>query len=384
MKVLFLCLSSIVLLLSYYRDSIESTIRLSGLFKTIKQFNTHNCTIKYPKELQACEDFQVINSGASPQILFGCSTNMMQRYVWFPPFGALDKSTPGIIRDSFYLYDVNSDQLTTLSLEGFPESNDLVLHGFAATKIDDDNHALYVINHRRQGNGDLIEKFIYKTGGVSLRHVESFDGSDNGIVRTANAITVIDHKTDSFYVTNDHFYQTSPMHDLELVLIRPWSFVSFYSKETGFKIVKEGLHSACGINHVGDKVLVTAVQAGAMYVYDVNQDHTLKLFKKIDFDFLVDNIQISDGLIYVAGHPSALDFVKYVKNPRRYTAPSMVARVPVDEALSATARPIPEIVFSDPGALISGSSVGTILKVGDSNIQFVSGVINEGFLRCDQ
>ncbi|KAL0483837.1 hypothetical protein AKO1_014016 [Acrasis kona] len=372
-QTIVVCVALMIAAVGFYLQTIVRLYEIAGFGRQIKQINTNNCNVEFPRKLQGCEDILVFNVDTNPSILLGCSHDINQRRKWFPPISHQNSTIPGVIRDHFYVYNIEERSVVKLKMKGFPKTSDLVLHGFDLV-ANGNEHLLYAVNHKRQGNGSVIEKFSLQEN--VLTYLTTFDGNDNRLVNTPNAITVVDHRTDSFYVTNDHYYNHEPAHDVESLLLRPWSHVAFHSKSDGFKIVEDGLTYANGIAKYENKLFVVQSSLGELSVYDVHQDNNLTFVKKISFDYILDNIRLTGGDAYIAGHLSLNAMGKYFKNPN-VKSPSAVAKLSIQEIING--NPVPEYVFSDNTGLMNSSTVA----VSHSNILFISGLMSRGMLRCE-
>jgi arylesterase/paraoxonase len=354
--------------------------------KTIKQINTQNCQIKYPEKFQACEDIKPLKMESKSFLVLACSHDVTARMKWYPPITHFDKNFTGNIRDHFFMYDINGDLATQLEIEDFPADADLVLHGFDFAR-DGDKIIIYAVNHRRSGS--VIERFSHQLGSNTLKYEKTFDGT--AVVPHPNSVTVVDHKTNAFYISNvsqnliqiltniqDHLYKQGLMREIETTTQRKWSHIAFHSDKTGFKIAYNNLVYPNGIIAKDGKLYLSTCTGGSVLVFKINSDFSLTFEEEIFVGFILDNLTIStDGNIITAGHPSAFEFLAHVKNIS-VSAPSMAAKIFVKKQ-----EPRYEIIFSDKLGLMNASTGATEISDNGGSIFFISGLLSKGLLRCD-
>ena len=140
-------------------------------------------------------------------------------------------------RSGIYMIDLglSKPKLVNLTFEGsYREhiSPDFTPHGMGHwVKKDDGEMILYVINHRR--NGDVVDSFVYDPSKKSLRFRKSFQSP---LFHDLNDLVLVD--LDEFYVTVDHYFQTSFGRMSEVLLKLPLGQVLYVNGKGSKEVVE--------------------------------------------------------------------------------------------------------------------------------------------------
>ena len=146
---------------------------------------------------------------------------------------------------NIYMFDLKSPSAgpQKLLIEGsfLRETPDFTPHGMGHWINSDGLVFLYVINHRRER--DTIECFLYNAESLSLKHRKTIQHS---LFYNLNDIVLVG--LDELYATNDRYFHSHFLKDVETYLRLPWASVTYYNGNTNdAKIVTTGLAYANGI-----------------------------------------------------------------------------------------------------------------------------------------
>lgn len=275
--------------------------------------------------------------------------------------GAIVSSQDRRNRDApggLYFYDMSSRPGSFTKIE-LPASLVLHPHGISLfTAADTGQMFLHVINHRSS------ERHTVEIFGVSrsdggppvLRHRGSVSSDlfvhPNGIAATG---------PESFYLTNDRgpglgFIGQRWMHMVENLLQLSRSTVVYHDGR-GARVVAEDIAFANGIEISADggTVLVGSTQWRMLLAYTREPQSGLLLRSgSLALPGGADNIRRDpNGDLWVAAHPNAFAFIGHAMDAGK-ESPSMILRLARDSRGVVHT----EQAFGDPGALISGASVG--------------------------
>lgn len=262
---------------------------------------------------------------------------------------------PGAI----FRYDLNTFPANPVNLT--PDADQHFRpHGISLYVDDAGRETLFVVNH--PGESLFGAPDDGETG--PLHSIEIFDVVDGELVHrrtviddtlvSPNDILAIDHER--FYVTNDHGSRPGFTRQLEDYLRLPWANVVYFDG-TSFRTVADRLSYANGINISpdGSRVYVAEVTRNRIREYSRNPvSGELQHLRRINVGFGADNIEVDPltGNLWIGGHAKLLTFVRHASDASVHS-PSQVARVQINESGHQVST-----VFSDPGELISGASVG--------------------------
>lgn len=255
--------------------------------------------------------------------------------------------------------------------------------------LPDGSMSFYLINHL--SNGSVIQKFTHVPDTSFLVYEETLPYLPNkpGVPRPNDILAVPSLDSENaIFVTNDHGCKVGNIlcQKVEAVTGRKWSWFSYYSKSTGWKVVGEGLSSVNGITGTkgdGDdeRIYVSELGLGRIVVYS-RKGAEIKEIQRVDIGFMGDNPSLSsDGRdLYIAGHTNPLNLEKHSLTAgleNQVHAGSMVKRFNTNQIGSAffggkgeTSDPIVEEVFVDRwGKLANMSSTAIFVKHPVSEVE---------------
>ncbi|KAJ3146962.1 Serum paraoxonase/arylesterase 2 [Geranomyces michiganensis] len=255
-------------------------------------------------------------------------------------------------------------------------------HGLKALPQADGSTLLFVVNHRAQlpydpqGLYSVIEvlKYDRKVSATTLQHIKTIQ---DPLIWTPN--NVVPMSATSFYVSNDHENRDGLLRSVEEYTQQPKSWIAYcdFSSLTGsVKCIKaaEGLRGANGMNTDGTLVWANEALGGDIVGFSRNTDNTLTVAKRINLDYLPDNLSFEPATksFTAAGHPQGLVFQAFGAGLAS-TAPSWVDVIRPD---GTTKR-----IWSDDGKLLTASTVFEVDLA--SNVALASGVFQKaGVVRC--
>jgi len=239
-------------------------------------------------------------------------------------------------------------------------------HGISLWRGKNGVRRLFVVNH--PGGGiETVEIFSVDLEN-RLTHIEtiSFDA-----MYSPNDVVAVGPR--QFYVTNDRAFDKGLMSILELYLAFPLTTIAYFDGVEGH-VAAEGLTYANGINQSldGRSIYVAEFLRQSITVFDRNQK-TGDLSKERRFKVRTgpDNIDISsDGKLWIAGHPKALEFQKHAKNPDEKSTSHVISLDPKTGDVETT--------FLSPYGEINGSSVGAV----DRGHLYIGAVFESHILDC--
>jgi hypothetical protein len=238
-----------------------------------------------------------------------------------------------------------------------------------------------VVNHRAQAPYDpnglysVVEVFDYSPSKpTELVHVKTIQDK---LIWTPNNVAPMSET--SFYVSNDHTNRAGDGRSLEEYGQLPISWITYCDFKSGTvscKKAADNLRGANGMNTDNDNyVVVNEAMGGDLVVYSVKKDNTLSLFKRVNLDYVPDNVSFDPDAkaLLSTGHPKAFDFQAYAAG----AAPIAPSWVDVIQADGTTKR-----IWSDDGNLLSGS---TVFEVDSkANVALAAGVFDQrGNVRCE-
>jgi arylesterase/paraoxonase len=269
---------------------------------------------------------------------------------------------------AIYGFDLKADHPDLVNLTS-DFDKDFHPHGIGLFLGEDGRASLFVVNHRKEGH--FVEIFDLTAG--RLVHRKSVRGA---LMHSPN--DVLPDGPESFYVTNDHGYDTKTRRTLEEYLQLARAYVLYYDGNQ-FRVLVKGLAYANGINmsEDGKTVYVAATVGKKIYVY--NRDplsKNLTVRRTIGVDTGVDNIELDEsGNLWIGAHPKLLTFVGYSKDPEK-KSPSQVLKVMIRDDQTYQM----EEIYLNDGNPLSGSSVAAVF--GDKML--VGSVFDPRFLLCQR
>ncbi|KAG9294863.1 hypothetical protein G9A89_016869 [Geosiphon pyriformis] len=307
-------LTFIVILISLFFPFLRETAQLIGIFRTIPAYDGHkNCEVISGTE--ACED--IVIHHPSGYAFMACSSHLERTAQYWPPLGLYNKMNfqP---RNQVWSYNIETSELSPLTLKNFPETTDFSLHGLGIYEETADPTKLYLflVNHRRSGS--VIEVFEHTIGTKELSHRETVS---HELIVTPNDVVPV--SSNEFYVTNDLGYkEPGIMREFEIYTRRPWGNVVFHSSITNTTAIVAGnIAYANGIASNWDhtRLYVASGINGKIIIFERRSDNRLIEIENVNCGIVIDNISVDEetGEIYAAGIPKPLMIAKYFKDTTR-------------------------------------------------------------------
>lgn len=220
-------------------------------------------------------------------------------------------------------------------------------HGISVFTDETDNTIyLFVVNHPEYKSQVEIFKFIEEEN--TIVHLKTIK---HALLNSVNDIVAVG--ADSFYASNDHYFNQETLRQLEPLLGLSWCTVVFYSPQQ-VEVVSEGYSSANGINISPDKrhVYVMDILDHRVRVLERKEDNSLIFLKSVALGSLCDNIEVdrSTGDLWLGCHPNGW---KLFLNDPQDPAGSEV--IQIQNILSD--QPVVSQVYADDGSVLIGSSV---------------------------
>lgn len=313
------------------------TIWLGGAYRSTEAFTAGQCeAVPAPP---GPEDMALLPDGAD-----------------LPP-GAIVSSQDRRNRDApggLYFYDMSSRPGSFTKIE-LPASLVLHPHGISLfTAADTGQMFLHVINHRSSERHTVEIFTVQRTAGTALPVLRHRGSVSSDLFVHPNGIAAAG--PESFYLTNDRGPGPRWMHMVENLLQLSRSTVVYHDGR-GARVVAEDIAFANGIEISADggTVLVGSTQWRMLLAF-TREPQTGMLLRSgsLSLPGGADNIRRdANGDLWVAAHPNAFAFIGHAMDAEK-ESPSMILRLARDSRGVVHT----EEAFGDPGALLSGASVG--------------------------
>ncbi|CAG8638074.1 15819_t:CDS:2 [Gigaspora rosea] len=351
----------------------------SGYFREPAQKYTGGKCRKLEGIEGPCEDIKIHHTSGLAYLACGDEEGRTQ---WWPPT-AVRNNYSYQPRDTFYVYNIETNKLTPLTLKNFADDEDFSLHGFGMYEDPSEHDIIYffVINHKRTGS--VVELFKHKINSFELYHLKTFK---HALIRNPN--NVVPMSKDEFYITNDLYCQTHWKRLFEILTLRGWGNVVFHSSKTNTtEIVVDGLIYANGINVNWDysRIFVGTIGTGELLIYERKPDNKLKLLDAIKIEYPIDNVNVDPvtGEIYLAAVNNLLKTFRYLtgsKDVKSAFSAIKVSNNTGDDRFYGI-KYSKKILFEDDGTFFGMISVAA----GDSvrNVMFFGSPLTPGVVRCE-
>ncbi|KAM4688223.1 serum paraoxonase/arylesterase 2-like [Discoglossus pictus] len=303
-----------------------------------------------PKELPHCQTLKGIEYGSEDIEILPNGIAFITSGLNYPGVMCFAPDKHGQI----FLLDLNDENLHPISLR-FSRDFELATfnpHGLSIY-IDekDDSVYLFVVNHPHFKSTVEIFKFMEEES--VLMHLKTIK---HELLSSVNDIIAVG--PESFYATNDLYFNNHIMRDVEILLGLAWGNVVFYSPSE-VKQVASGFYFANGINKSPDEkyVYVADFFAHTITVYEKRIDWSLTPVKVVDVETLLDNLFVdkNTGDVWTGGHPNGFNLFFYNKEN---LPGSEVVRV--QDILSD--NPIVTQVYANNGSVIQASSSAAVYE----------------------
>ncbi|MBW1710043.1 MAG: SMP-30/gluconolactonase/LRE family protein [Deltaproteobacteria bacterium] len=261
-----------------------------------------------------------------------------------------------------YAVDLKTSGVKPLPRQG--EMNGLSFHPHGLDIIQDQNGRvlLYVITHRREGQGAKHAVLVYavEPDRLVLKKI-----LEDPLLISPNDLA--GQPDGGIYVSNDRSAKGGM---LELALKLKRSTIVYYDGFGTWSIAAERLAMANGLAIAGGKLFVAATREDAIFSFIIQPGGTLsnkRLFASVKGP---DNFFVSGNNLLVGAHLNTLALMRHSGNPEK-KAPSVIYQIYLS---SGDTQPL----FTDDGTKISGASVGVLY--GD--ILYIGQIFDDFILKC--
>ncbi|KAJ3598156.1 hypothetical protein NHX12_001669 [Muraenolepis orangiensis] len=220
-------------------------------------------------------------------------------------------------------------------------------HGISTfTDQSDDSVYLFVVNHPEQKS--QVEIFKYIEEDHALVYLKSIK---HALLNSVNDIVAVG--PESFYATNDHYFNQKTLQHLEPWLGLSWCSLVLYTPQD-VRVVSDGYTSANGINISPDKRHVYAMDIldHSVRVLERKEDNSLITLKSVAVGSLCDNIEVDQttGDLWLGCHPNGWKL--FLSDPQDPPGSEVIR---IQNILSE--HPKVSQVYADNGSVLIGSSV---------------------------
>ncbi|CAG8495161.1 17603_t:CDS:2, partial [Cetraspora pellucida] len=363
-----------------YPVETPHSVPLSGYYREPAQKYTGEKCRKLEGLDELCEDIKIHHM--TGLAFLTCGDKQSRLTQWFPPLGVLHNYSYHT-RDTFYVYNIETDKLTPLTLKNFADEEDFSLHGFGMYEDPAEPGYIYffLINHRRPGS--VIELFKHKINSFELQHLKTFK---HDLIYNPNNVAPV--SKDEFYLTNDLYYRSYWKKQFELLTRRRWGNVVFHSSKTNItEIVADGLMYANGIatNWDYSRVFVGTIGTGELLIYERKPDNKLKLLEAVQVEHPIDNVNVDPvtGEIYLAVSNNLIHVYLYIIGGKDTKPAFSVFKVSnnTGENRFYGINYEKKKIFEDDGTLFSCISVAASDSV--RKVMLLGSFFTPGVIRCE-
>ncbi|KAI8369983.1 hypothetical protein BD560DRAFT_397287 [Blakeslea trispora] len=379
--------------LAYLTSLLYMFLPLSGIFYEVKDFNVEECAkVAGPKDFTHCEDLILSNDTGIA-------------YAACDPIRAKRNRVMGVNHLAPGEPSVNSG-LWRIDYASTPAIIDRFTIDVQQSKVMSDYHVLGVNLDIHPTTGEKTLVTVNRPHGDVSPSIEFFTVDDNSIhlvhkrtvahpeIYNPNSIHIIndvrfraDDGTPSFFFSRDHYFNNVYLNKIENYLFF-LSSVGFYNARTG-QVEKgvNGLSFANGVAGTDDVLFIAETLKRSTKQYKIINTVDKEGLPHIHLDFVseakynmaVDNLHynVEKQLLVVAGHPQALQLVKYAGSENAQDAPKPPSQVDIWDVVSGETKTL----MQDDGGLYGTSTTGA-LDLTNSKL-VVSGLYEEGVLICD-
>ncbi|XP_018416268.1 PREDICTED: serum paraoxonase/arylesterase 2-like [Nanorana parkeri] len=336
-----LTLTFLGVVLGFFGERVLQYTHRTGLFKEVEPFNPHNCHLVKGID-GGSEDIHVLPNGLA----------FISSGLKYPKIKSFAPDRPGEI----LLVDLNDDVLhpEPLQLSEGIDASSFNPHGLSVYIDESDGTVyLFVVNHPMPDFKSFIEIFKFDEKQKTLLHLKTIK---HPLLKSVNDIVAVG--PESFYATNDHYFDSASLRPLEGYLGLKWTNVVYYSPRD-VREVTSGLYSANGIAISNDKKFIYAVDltGHTINVYEKHANWSLTFIKAVDVDTSADNLSVDPvtGDIWTGAHPNLYKIFNYKDEDPPGSEVIRVQDIHTDHW-------IVHRVYVNNGSVIQGSSVASPYK----------------------
>jgi len=293
-----------------------------------------------------------------------------------PSQGIFGKTQP---KDGeLYLYDYSraTPSLETVRLLNTPENYSFHPLGLS---LHLPTNTLLAVNHATTGS--TLDQFHFSRHGNSATYIRSISSP---YLRAPNAVTQI--SATEVLVTNDHFFTPKSAKLLNMVetyLGLPLGGVTHVNLKTEKATQVARVAFANGIAVLNDTAVAVASSASAkILLYNIDKTSTMPMLtykESIGLPFFPDNLHVTDGRLFIAGHAHLSSLTKFVEQRERCgedtTSKGCDAVAPSYVVQWTKEKGVEDVYVGTE--IVSSSGVGLDEKRG---VGFISGLYGKGLL----
>ncbi|KAM5157031.1 serum paraoxonase/arylesterase 2-like [Mantella aurantiaca] len=329
------------ILLGFLGERIFQFSHKVGFFKEVEYIDLPNCQLVRGIEYGS-EDIHVLPNGLA----------FISSGLKHPAMKSFAPNRPAEI----LLVDLNSDVLhpQPLQLSKGVDASSFNPHGLSAfIDMRDGTVYLFVVNHPIPDYTSCIEIFKFDYRQKALLHLKTIK---HPLLQSVNDIVAVG--PESFYATNDYYFESIPMKYVESFLGLTWANVVYYSP-IDVREVAPALHSGNGIaiSNGGKYIYAADLTGHTINVYEKHANWSLTLVKEIDLGTCADNLSVDPvtGDVWIGAHPNAYKVFFYKDEDPPGSEVIRIQNIHSDQ-------PIVTRVYVNNGSVIQASSVATVYK----------------------
>ncbi|KAM5157032.1 serum paraoxonase/arylesterase 2-like [Mantella aurantiaca] len=334
-----LLLAALVVSLGILGERMLQYSHRSGYFNKVEPVDLPNCHLVKGIEYGS-EDIHVLPNGLA----------FISSGLKYPKVKSFAPNRPGEI----FLVDMNDDVLhpEPLELSHFIDTSSFNPHGLSVYIDQGDGTVyLFVVNH--PDFKSFIEIFKFDEKQRVLLYLKTIK---HPLLHSVNDIVAVG--PESFYATNDHYFESNCMKSLASFLGLKLTNVVYYSPGD-VREVASGFYFANGIAISNDKKFIYAVDltGRTINVYEKHANWSLTFVKAVDVATGADNLSIDPvtGDVWTGAHPYLYKVFDHKDEDPPGSEVIRIQNIHSDQ-------PIVTRVYVNNGSVIQASSVATVYK----------------------
>jgi len=252
-----------------------------------------------------------------------------------------DRRQPGPDSGAIFGVDLATHEVEELPRIGDPEGLSFHPHGIDLVTGDDGVKRLYVISHRREGEGADHAVVVYEVLPNGLSFLELLEDPH---LTSPNDLAAL--PDGGIYVTNDRADADSWN---EAVFALKKATVAYCDADRQWSVGAARLAMPNGIAIDGEHVIVALTRENAVIRFRRGDDGALVEREHLATLKGPDNLTVDGREVLVATHEKMAKFMAHYRNPAR-RSPTRVYRISLDDGVVRR-------VYDDDGGTISAASV---------------------------
>ncbi|XP_072268998.1 serum paraoxonase/arylesterase 2-like [Pyxicephalus adspersus] len=327
--------------LGFLGERIYQFTDKAGYFNKVQPIDLPNCHLVKGIEYGS-EDIHVLPNGLA----------FISSGLKYPMLKSFAPDRPGEI----LLVDLNNDVLHPKPLQFSKDFDVFSFNPYGLSVYIDGRDGmvyLFVVNHPTPDFKSFIEIFKFDEKQKFLLHLKTIK---HPLLQSVNNIVAVG--PESFYATNDNYFESLPMKFLEALLGLKLTNVVYYSP-SNVREVAAGFYKGNGIAISNDKRFIYAVDltSHTINVYEKHANWSLTFVKAIDVGTSLDNLSVDPvtGDIWTGAHPQLYKLFAYNDEDPPGSEVIRVQNIHSD-------HPIVTQVYGNNGSVIQGSSCASVYK----------------------